>query len=443
MDTLQLSHNSHLSNNLDFSKSDPHLRKMSEQKIQYRPLLLDELPRKDAGIYLLTGGRQVGKTTTLKLWMQELLFQGWSAKNLIFLTGEIIDNHHQLIQAINDVLENNFNKAALSILIIDEITYIKDWDKGIKFLADLGAFSKVILILTGSDLKILKDAPTTFPGRRGKALEDFRLWPLSFRETLIAKKIIPTNNFDIENVKDRELEKAFAEYLQHGGYLVAINDWVKSGKIAPQTYKTYSDWILGDFLKRNKSEVHIKEILSALIKRYGSTISWNNLVKDSSLDHPSTISNYVELLISLEAAFMLSALKEDKLQASPKKPKKIFFLDPFIYHSVYSMLNSSAQQDRQISDPEVLSLIVEGVAAAHYFRKYQTYYIKAEREVDIAYIQNKKFFPVEIKWTNQTRPEDLKQVLKYPNGLILGKNFGESQIDNTPVKYLPRQLAEM
>ena len=441
MDDLQLIHNSHLSSIVDFSKTDPNLRKMSNQKIQHRPSLLDKLPKKDAGIYILTGGRQVGKTTTLKLWMKELLQDDWSANNIIFLTGEIINTHHQLISTINDVIKENFN-SELSILILDEVTYIKDWDKGIKFLADLGTFQNIILILTSSDQKILKSASKTFPGRRGNALEDLRLLPLSFKETLIAKKIITKDSNKIE-LTDSELEKCFNDYLHHGGYLLAINDWENFGKITPQTYKIYSDWIFGDFLKHNKSETFLKEILSALIKRYGTAISFNNIAKDISIDHPATVSSYIELLTDLEALFILSALDENKLVAYPKKPKKFFFLDPFIYQSMSHFINATPLDMTKLENREALSMIVESIVASHYYREYPTYYIKAEREVDIAYLKNKTFFPIEVKWTSQIRPEDLKQVLKYKNSIIYCKNHGESKINQTEVKFLPRELVNL
>ena len=63
-----------------------------------------------------------------------------------------------------------------------------------------------------------------------------------------------------------------------------------------------------------------------------------------------------------------------------------------------------------IADKRTCSHLVEAVVATHFRRHYPTYYIKAENEVDIAYIDNDKFWPVEVKWTNQLRPNDLKQI---------------------------------
>jgi len=42
---------------------------------------------------------------------------------------------------------------------------------------------------------------------------------------------------------------------------------------------------------------------------------------------------------------------------------------------------------------------VEGNLATHYRRYYPTFYIKAEGEVDLAYIDRNRFHPVEVKWT--------------------------------------------
>lgn len=53
---------------------------------------------------------------------------------------------------------------------------------------------------------------------------------------------------------------------------------------------------------------------------------------------------------------------------------------------------------------------------------YPTYYIKAENEVDIAYIDKKHFWPIEIKWAEQLHSKELKQIKKYRNSRILTQN---------------------
>jgi uncharacterized protein len=65
-----------------------------------------------------------------------------------------------------------------------------------------------------------------------------------------------------------------------------------------------------------------------------------------------------------------------------------------------------------IEDPVLCSKLVEGCVASHYRRYFPTYYIKSEGEIDIAYVDKERFWPVEVKWTNQIRPNDLKQLAK-------------------------------
>lgn len=128
----------------------------------------------------------------------------------------------------------------------------------------------------------------------------------------------------------------------------------------------------------------------------------------------------------MDALIILSALREDQLSAAPKKAKKLIFSDPFIYHSIQAWLkpgeNPFEEQIKpMIADPVQCSKLVEGCVASHYRRYYPTYYIKAEGEIDIAYVHKDRFWPVEVKWTNQIRPNDLKQLKKYPYAKLLTK----------------------
>jgi hypothetical protein len=68
---------------------------------------------------------------------------------------------------------------------------------------------------------------------------------------------------------------------------------------------------------------------AGLWKRYGTQITWDSLAKDLSIDHPRTISGYVNLLEVMGAVFVQSALVEDKLVAAPKKARKRMFVDGF------------------------------------------------------------------------------------------------------------------
>lgn len=453
LDTRFLPHNSHLDRPAQFEQLDPDLRRLRREPLIHRFPLIDALPHDRPGIYSITGGRQIGKTTLLKQWMAQLLRRGVPPDRICYVTGELIDDHHSLVRILTDIIDGWAPDRA-GYALLDEVTYIRDWDKGVKFLADAGVFEGVVLMLTGSDTAILREARARFPGRRGtSAVVDFQAAPLTFHEyvrlhgslspaaaSALADSSAPVAP-RVQALLDAELER----YLRHGGYLRAINDLEREGSIAPSTFATYADWIRGDVLKRGKHEHYLREILAAIVRRCGSQVTWNGLAKDLSIDHPMTVADYTALLASMDAVFVQPALREDKLSAAPKKPRRIMFSDPFIFHAVENWLRPDPDAFRNrvtplLADPERSGRLVEACAVTHVRRFFPTFYIKAEGEVDIAYVRRGKLLPVEVKWTEQLRPRDLAQIAKYGNARIWAKTWSPNAVHGIPVEPLPLAL---
>lgn len=440
MDTRFLPNNMHLEDPAHFSELDPQLRRLKKLAYSHIPALLAELPYL-SGIYTMTGGRQIGKTTLLKQWMAKLLKEKVKPAAIVFISGELIEDHHALLHIMQHQLPQ-MPKDPVCYFIIDEITYIRDWDKAIKYAADVGWLDDTVLMLTGSDSTLIQEARVRFPGRRGKAsIVNFHLYPLSFHEVVQLK-----HRLKKEPATDL-LFKEWDNYLLHGGYLTAINDMAEYGYVLEATLATYSDWIRGDMIKRGKQEHYLREVLGAIIKRYTSQLSWNALARDLSIDHPKTVADYIALLEMMDAVFVQSALLEDKLIAAPKKAKKVIFCDPFIFHAlrawIFPTKNSFEQMKTLLAEAEWAAKLVESVAVTHYGRYFPTYYIKAEGEVDIAYVKENTFFPVEIKWTNQLHTKDLKQILKYKNSEILIKSSKPTEINGIPAIPLPVALWDL
>jgi predicted AAA+ superfamily ATPase len=453
MDIRFLPHNLHIEDPAAFLKHDPHLKQLARQALIYHSPLLDQIPRNTPGIYTISGGRQIGKTTLLKQWMSELLEAKAEPLSIAYFTGEIIDDHHSLIRLLTDFI-HEMPDTHISYVLLDVVTYINNWDKGVKYLADAGLLENVALVITGSDLAIIKEARMRFPGRRGVSSRvDFHLYPLNFFESVMLNNRISPDEIDLLISTGSEdhpilldhLYEEFESYLAHGGFLTAMNDMAMHQRIQPATFSTYSDWIRGDVLKRNKQEHYLLEILQAIVKRYGSQITWNALAQDLSIDHPKTVADYVALLVSMDTVFVQAALVEDKLTASPKKARKMMFADPFIFHAVNAWLNPCEDPfNKQIkpilSDSGWSAKLTEACVTTHYQKKFPTYYIKSKGEVDIAYVDRKRFWPVEVKWTGQLRPKDIKQIIKYPNGLILTKSKQKGKIQGVPTVPLPLAL---
>jgi predicted AAA+ superfamily ATPase len=456
MDVRFTPHNLHLESPDLFAGQDPHLKVLNRQPLVYRFPLIDRLPTRLPGIYTISGGRQIGKTTLLKQWMAHLLQTGVPPRAIAFFTGELIDDQHALVRLISEHLQDVGGlQNGLRYLVLDEVTYTQFWDKGVKFLADSGALENVVLVLSGSDMAIIREARMRFPGRRGMADQvDFLLYPLSFSEFVRLGQALSPGEHQAALASELDAEAmdrlfaAFGAYLVHGGFLTAINAMAKDGHIPPAVFAVYSDWIRGDVLKRHKQEHYLRQVLQAVLRRMGSQVTWNALCQDLSIDHPQTVADYIGLLESMDVVYVQPALQKDKLLAAPKKARKVMFTDPFILHAVNAWLHPSQDPFRErlrpvLENPDDCGRIVEACAASHYRRHFPTFYIKAKGEVDIAYVNGRGFHPIEIKWTGQLRPADLKQVAKYPNSLILTKSRSSGRIQEIPTEPLPLHLLRL
>lgn len=255
-----------------FLRDDPHLRRAAAQPFLYVSELVNTPAFLEPGIFMLTGGRQVGKTTCLKQFLAKLLRENRLQPDQVsFLTGELIRDDTELRREIMSELEG---KHGWQVMVVDEIGYVKDWDKAVKFLADAGSLEQTTLLVSGSDSAILREAMKRFAGRRGRSAQvDFVFHPLGFAETVILK--VPElgglvaacrNTEYIHDVPDfqehlPQLETLFGEYLLHGGYLTAMADMIRGGRIEAATFRTYGEWLRGDILKHNKQEKYLLEVL--------------------------------------------------------------------------------------------------------------------------------------------------------------------------------------
>ncbi|MBD3322686.1 MAG: AAA family ATPase [Chitinivibrionales bacterium] len=422
-----------------FENEDPQLKRLSAFSYTYVSTLIDLFAQLPAGIYTLTGGRQVGKSTLLKqLILHILKNKSISPANIYYMTGEVIGTNDLLLREMQEfLLKETINNNQLTYIFIDEITYIDSWHHSIKFLADAAFLDNTVVILTGSDSVFIKDTRSRLPGRRGVSPEvDFHYYPLSFKEYLLLRSnISPGSILEIENDSTdipaeniNQLYNEFESYLVTGGYCAALNSFAGNGEIGKAVYQTYFDWIRGDFIKRNKNEQSLREILTSIIKKYGSQITWNSLAADLSTSHHHTVYEYCDILQAMDTVYIQHALREDKLAAAPKKAKKIHFTDPFILNAVCKML--------AITPPDK-STIVESVIISHIRRHHATYYIKSDGEIDCAWVEKGRFRPLEVKWTNKIKPEHFRLLKRYPDSALAAKVNKTFSVDGVPVYPVP------
>ncbi len=324
-----------------FEEKDPQLSILSQLKYQYSPKWWTGLTPALPGVYIVTGGRQIGKSTSCKLLIKYCLeHKMFAAEDMFYFPCDEIFDAKSLSQSIRYFLEQVGDHRFL--LIIDEVTFVKNWDRVIKALADEGWFRQGLCILTGSDTLMLKEAAMCFPGRRGNADQtDFHLYPLTFKEYVA---LVNEN----QTPGEAQLRKYFQEYLICGGYLRAINDYAETGSVRPATFQTYEQWIRGDFLRKGKKESYLLSLLDALLKVGVSHISYSALTHRIGMMSKDTCIEYCHLLERMDILFSMQAYDQNRKQGFPRKNQKFHFLDPFIYNTIYRWL----QHEGYLVNPE-------------------------------------------------------------------------------------------
>lgn len=416
-----LPHNRFRDNLRAFSQADPHLHALSQLKYQYSSLWWEQIDVHCPGIYILTGGRQIGKSTSCKLWIKSCLEQNlFSPEQILYLPCDEIYDVKELANILRSFLDPLLEAHQSFLLIIDEVTFVKAWDRTIKALADAGYFRQGICLLTGSDTLILKEAAMRFPGRRGKANKtDFHLYPLSFSEYV--KLISPKKQPSLES-----LQALFSTYLQCGGFLRAINDWAEQGEVLQATFATYEQWIRGDFLRQGKNEATLMAVLEALFTVGVSQVSYSTLTRKIGLISKETCIDYCRLLERMDVLIHLEAFDQNRKQGFPRKDRKFHFTDPFIQQTLLHWL----RRERRLNLSLLESHFVEACVASHCHHLNKTFYFKGQGEIDVIRLHENKVQAIEIKWAESIRPNDLKMLKHFDDSLILTKYSFSGVIEN-------------
>ena len=259
-------------------------------------------------IKIITGIRRCGKSYLFKLIIQELKKRDVDESDILLIDFELpkynsIETREQLDEIVLKFMEGRENKV---YLLFDEIQNVKRWEVSINSYYKLG---NADIYITGSNSKLMsKEFSTLLTGR----FVNIEMYPFSFNEFLDYKKELKQSPF-IVNELNSDLENYFEEYMQYGGFPLAISsendkELVLNG--------IYSSIILNDIVERYeiRNIGLFNRVLKYIIENTGNLISANAIY--TYLKHENlritkqTIYNYLEYL---ENAYMISKATKENL----------------------------------------------------------------------------------------------------------------------------------
>ncbi len=255
---------------------------------------LDDRIRQDlqSKMVLLTGPRQVGKTTLSQQLVEEL-------PGSQYLNFDVAA-HRSVIQA------QSWRQSA-PLLVLDEIHKMRDWKAWLKGVYDGRAPGQQILVMGSARMDTFRQSGDSLAGRYFR----LRLNPLSAREWSEQAQVTP--------------HAALTHLLERGGFpepALAVSD------IDAQRWRTdyFAGLVREDVLEFSRlQEVNAMRMFAKMLRsRVGSPLSLASIARDLNLA-PATLARYLDILEALFVVFVVRPWHRNIARATLQAPKVYFY----------------------------------------------------------------------------------------------------------------------
>jgi predicted AAA+ superfamily ATPase len=422
---------------------DSKLREFDQQTIQWRPEIFTKRELQSDAVFTLRGPRQVGKTTYLKLLIRDLLLETKHPKEAVFYFAcDRIADFNELYDLLISYLEYIRPRTTQRVFIfLDEISFVKEWQRAIKQLADQGHLSGTTVVLTGSNTLDLKYSSERLPGRRGDVpAVDKQLLPIDFKEyvRLISPELSPLSPIELSTLHLPKLNKLFEDYLLSGGFMANVNELYQKQYLSAIRFEVYGSWIEGDLHKVGKSDKVLMRLTERLEEHLTSTTSFYKLAKETGVASYSTIEDYIDILEKMFVALRLDCFDMGQRKVDYKKNHKFYFSDPFARTALLAKALGFVEDPfnfvrKNFFSKETSAVWAEMLIVILFSRLYpQVYYGRIrEQEVDLVARKEGIYTFCEVKCQTTVRVEDFKwmsDLLKKEEKLLVitKRNFESS-----------------
>lgn len=365
---------------------------------------------------VLSGARRVGKTTIMYQMIDNLIEEGVSPKNILYVS---FDNPMIKIVDVEEVLsvyESLYPIEGMRYIFLDEVQYTDHWELWMKVIYD--SRKDIRLTATGSASPILEKGSADSGTGRWSVLkiptmsfyEYCRL--LQLEEPVLPDrwkltKLAEMSRAELGDLMDRfiPLEGHFNRYLIIGGFpeLVLSDDDVYAQRMLRED-------VVDKVIKRDvltlfniRSPLLLEKLFLYLCINSTEIFSVTTAAKELENISVATIDNYIEALEMSNLIYRAKPMDVGSKGALKGKPK-IFIADAAIRNAVLMI-------DDVLSDEKELGAMVETTVYKHIVSFYQGsaaqfgYFRKAkdnQKEVDVVVQLPREKILCEVKYRNNS-----------------------------------------
>lgn len=336
-----------------------------------RPIYVDKIMAyvNTPFVKILTGIRRCGKSTILRMLMEEMKKRGIRDNQILHYSFDSLEYEDiKTAKTLFTHLKQHLCPEGRTYLFLDEIQEVKSWEKVVNSLM---TDYDVDIYVTGSNSRMMSSEISTYLTGRYIA---FRIFPLSFSEYMIFRK-------EYTEVLDPRTE--LANYLRLGGFPAVHLQKYTPNEVYTIVKDIYSSTIYTDIVRRNQIRKvdQLERIVKFAFDNVGRTFSAASISKylkseNRSIDN-ETVYNY---LSKLESAYILHRCSRFDVQGKEilKTQEKFYLADPALRYSVLGY------------SPDSVAAMLENVIYLELLRRGYDVYVGKLDNVEIDFIAVKQ-----------------------------------------------------
>lgn len=372
-----------------------------------------ERMKKQFRVLLITGSRQVGKSTLLK---NKLL------PEYDYVT---LDDFSDLSIAQKDAAL--FFKNHPLPVIVDEVQRAPNLFLQIKLLAD-NSEEKGKIILTGSQsYKLLSNAADSLAGR----VCIINMSSLSLREKYgidFNTEFLPTEEYISKRKKSVKTYANLWNHIWRGSMPELADDTVEWESFYRSYIRTYIDRDVADLIDV-KNLVKFNNFMQCIASRVGELFNADSLARDVGVTS-KTISQWTSILESSSVIKLLQPYEKNVSNRAVKTPK-IYFMDTGLVCHLVGWSSSQVAMNGAMSGSLFENFVISEIIKSYYNSGHDSkdiyfYRDKDKKEIDLIIEKDNILYPIEIKKSAQPTIDMAKSLSVLHK--IPGKTVGQGCI---------------
>ena len=276
-------------------------------------------------VKILTGVRRCGKSTILKMIMQELeTKRNVLPERIVSYRFDSMEYEDMTAKQMFIELKKRISKDGRTYFFLDEMQEIKGWEKVVNSLA---SDYDVDIYITGSNSRMMSSEIATYLTGR---YVSFRIYTLSFTEYLLFK----SSYAEVDEPK-----KELVNFVRLGGFPATHLQKYTQDEVYTIVRDIYNSTIFSDIVKRNQVRKidKLERVVKYTFNNVGNTFSAKSISdylksEKRKLDN-ETVYSYLE---KLEKAYLLHRCSRYDLRGKEilKTQEKFYLADTSLRYSV-------------------------------------------------------------------------------------------------------------